>query len=465
MSEYENIKKLPQGSIVAIIDHPFSSVCCSPYNYKNFLDLPNIDLCLCENWIDKPHSKLRNWPIGLESRMIVNKQNLLKSVKRIDYDKKMKKILCHSHFATYPRPASGFRDDRREMINELKSFSDIDFWKYKKSQEETFALSPSYHMSLCPEGNGLDTHRFYETYLLGCRPIVRKGPLTSLHSQFPNTVVVENWKEVENLKYDIPSHENDYEMVKLHYWLYKYFRNKCRILTFFTGGISEEWRNLLHTIRQQGLDDLLVVFVLDDEAKKCVESENTEGRITMRTDFINQLGGIKESQFQTKEFKDIMVYKIKSICRLLEENYITFYLDTDIVIRKNIVADFFKHDYREIYFQADDPNFNFQSVCAGVMFIQPTQNMKNMFAEILEKTKKRKVGTLDDQGVINDFRRSSRMKKEWYGVLSLHNYPNGPRYFGSSNASNKNIQLIHNNWIIGNRKKEERFKKHNLWFV
>lgn len=464
-AEYENIKKLPQGSVIVIIDHPFSSVCCSPYNYNNFLDLPNIELCISENWNDKPHPKLSLWPIGLESRMIVNKQTLLHSVETVDYGEKTKNILCNSHFATYPRAASGYRDDRRDMINQLINFSDIDFWKTKKSQEETFKVTPQYHMSLCPEGNGLDTHRFYETYLLGCRPIVRKGPLTPLHSQFPNTIVVNDWKDVENADYSVPSEENDYEMVRLHYWLYKYFRNKCRLLTFFTGGISEEWKNLLYTIREQGLEDLLVVFVLDEEAKKCVESENKNGKITMRTDFINELGDLRESEFLTKEFRDIMVYKIKSVCKLLEENNIIFYLDTDIVLRKNIVKDFFKYDYKEIYFQADDPNFNFNSVCAGVMFIQPTENMKKLFYSVLEKTKHRKVGTLDDQGVINDFMKSGILNREWYGVLSLEDYPNGPRYFGSPNAANENIQLIHNNWIVGNRKKEQRFKEHNLWFV
>ena len=257
-NQYDNIKSLPVGSVIAIFDHPFSSVCCSPYNYKNFLDLPNISLCISENWLGEPHPKLKIWPIGLESRMVVNKLNLLQSAKTIDWDDKTHNILCNSHFATYPTPASGYRNDRGDMINKLARCESVDFWTSKLSQEETFRITPRYKYSLCPEGNGLDTHRFYETYLLGCSPIVRKGPLTPLHSQFPNTVVVNEWDDVKNIK-ETPVPHN-FEMVKLHYWLYKYFRHRCRLVTFFTGGISHEWKNLLYTIREQGLEDLLVVY-------------------------------------------------------------------------------------------------------------------------------------------------------------------------------------------------------------
>ena len=48
---------------------------------------------------------------------------------------------------------------------------------------------------LCPRGNGVDTHRFWEALLLGCIPIAKKH-ITHEFEDMPTALFIENWREV-----------------------------------------------------------------------------------------------------------------------------------------------------------------------------------------------------------------------------------------------------------------------------
>ena len=47
---------------------------------------------------------------------------------------------------------------------------------------------------LCPEGTGVDTHRFYEALLCGATPVVLRSSLTSFYSRYP-ICVVDSWSD------------------------------------------------------------------------------------------------------------------------------------------------------------------------------------------------------------------------------------------------------------------------------
>jgi hypothetical protein len=49
--------------------------------------------------------------------------------------------------------------------------------------------------AICPQGEGLDTHRIYECVALGVIPIVISSPLNDLYSKFP-IWIVKSWNEV-----------------------------------------------------------------------------------------------------------------------------------------------------------------------------------------------------------------------------------------------------------------------------
>lgn len=60
-----------------------------------------------------------------------------------------------------------------------------DLWKVKAQSR----------FSVCPHGNGLDTHRTWETLILGCMPIVKTSPLDVLYDGLP-VIIVKSWDEI-----------------------------------------------------------------------------------------------------------------------------------------------------------------------------------------------------------------------------------------------------------------------------
>ena len=78
---------------------------------------------------------------------------------------------------------------------------------------------------LCPEGNGVDTHRIWETLYLGGVPIIlSSNVLNPLLAELP-VLIIHNWKELydkkflENKWYEIQTKEYNYEKLKASFWI------------------------------------------------------------------------------------------------------------------------------------------------------------------------------------------------------------------------------------------------------
>ena len=194
-NELSNIKK---NTTLNIIDHETASVCISSNNYKNFLNNPNIIRVYAENWKDSLHPKIVIFPIGFSSKATIDGNetkmiHISKNQKKIE-DKPLK-ILCNSHFKIHKKPKSGSYNQRQEVLDKLKNNKLVDFWKKKHNKVSTWKLHDNYSFELCPEGNGLDTHRFYEALLLNTIPIVKRNSLESMYIKFP-CVIVDDWNEI-----------------------------------------------------------------------------------------------------------------------------------------------------------------------------------------------------------------------------------------------------------------------------
>jgi hypothetical protein len=73
-----------------------------------------------------------------------------------------------------------------------------------------------YKFSIC---KGLDTHIFYESSLLGTRPIVLSSPLDKMYRNF-NALIVNDWSDVtQELLDSQPEYEIPFEAFKLKYWI------------------------------------------------------------------------------------------------------------------------------------------------------------------------------------------------------------------------------------------------------
>ncbi len=64
---------------------------------------------------------------------------------------------------------------------------------------ETYLKSLSTHkFCLCPRGNGIDTHRFWEAQYLDVIPIIIASDWTPSYSEFP-ILILENWESLLDL--------------------------------------------------------------------------------------------------------------------------------------------------------------------------------------------------------------------------------------------------------------------------
>ena len=86
------------------------------------------------------------------------------------------------------------RKERVECYNYFKNFDwvknednipEIDYYNSLKNSK----------YSLCPVGQGLDTHRFYESIYFDTIPIIKRNELSDLHTKFP-CIIINNWEEI-----------------------------------------------------------------------------------------------------------------------------------------------------------------------------------------------------------------------------------------------------------------------------
>jgi len=194
-NDLHNIK---ENTIINILDDPFKSCCYSVYNYKNFLNNKKIKIVNTENWNDKLHIKVNIIPIGFESKSVKNgmEEKMIKiSKNQKNLNDKPLKILNNTHFLIHKKPKSGSYNQRQEVIDKLKNNQLVDFWDKKRKKEETWKDHDNYSFEICAEGNGLDTHRFYEALLFNTIPIVKRNSLESMYLKFP-CVILDDWNEI-----------------------------------------------------------------------------------------------------------------------------------------------------------------------------------------------------------------------------------------------------------------------------
>ena len=155
-----------------------------------------------------------------------------------------------------------------------------------------------------------------------------------------------------------------------------------------------------------------------------------------------------------------MVAKVEALEIMLREGFFVFYLDTDIVLLRDPVEDYFKLPPRPVYMQSDRADFR-QSpsyYCSGVIFAAPSSKTADLMKKGIGLTLKMDAKSMHDQAVMNNLFSDA-------GTLSPEGYPNGHRFFENRSKCWELPVLVHNNWIVGLEAKVRRFKDHGLWFI
>ena len=147
-------------------------------------------------YFDNMHRLL---PIGIENlKLGMNGQKSLYAAKYF-YAKKHNQLLVGPFSLTHPErePLINLDQNKSKFI---KSFTG------RISPKKYAEISSSYKYVACPRGNGLDTHRFWESLYRGCYPVVIKSRWSNelIRLGIP-LVEIENWgleqmEELQNLK-------------------------------------------------------------------------------------------------------------------------------------------------------------------------------------------------------------------------------------------------------------------------
>jgi hypothetical protein len=150
------------------------------------------------------HKKLEPIPIGIANEIWESGNESL----WIDFLKKdiKKDSLFYCNFTI-----NNNRNERELCFKKMCEYN-ISKIEYKKFNEYLYDLSKSF-FSICPNGNGIDTHRLWESLYLKTIPIVTKSNLTEYFQSLYPIIVIDNWNEFDKNNY---SEDLYYNIIKNH---------------------------------------------------------------------------------------------------------------------------------------------------------------------------------------------------------------------------------------------------------
>lgn len=170
-----------------IIFHNSDGAFCN--NDIELLDIPNLNKVYSQNLSVMPTDKLNPLPIGIANSMwkhgnidiwnkILNKSNFENKNKLVYFNFNIK-----TNFAK-----------RNKCYNAIKllGIANLPNAEYANYLD----ILSSYKFAICPEGHGVDTHRFWECLYLKVIPICTKNYITEYFSKIFPVVLLDNWEEL-----------------------------------------------------------------------------------------------------------------------------------------------------------------------------------------------------------------------------------------------------------------------------
>jgi hypothetical protein len=158
--------------------------------FDHIFDHPNITKVYSQNLLTR-HPKCQFIPIGQSnSQWPYGNTNALLSVVRIkDSIPKVNHIYYNCSMST--------NRSARSECDEAMIRKGV-FVAPTLNYPEYIALLVTYKYAICPIGNGIDTHRFWECIYLGVTPIVVRNPLiTHIESAGYKMIVLNDWNDLD----------------------------------------------------------------------------------------------------------------------------------------------------------------------------------------------------------------------------------------------------------------------------
>ncbi|MDH7554334.1 MAG: hypothetical protein QHH74_11825 [Spirochaetota bacterium] len=208
---FEIIKKIPVKFV--IITHN-----CDENVDNSYVVPDNVVMWYSQN-VNVNHPKIESIPIGLENdKWFKNLHKKEKIEIKLKEPKKYKNLVyLNSNVKTNPK--------ERQLLYDLfgnVSWVTVDRGINGQRFNEYIDNIYNHQFVFCPDGNGIDTHRLWETLYLGSIPIVKKSINTWFYNEMP-ILYVDNWDEInETLLFNIwnmfDGNEWNRDMLTFEYW-------------------------------------------------------------------------------------------------------------------------------------------------------------------------------------------------------------------------------------------------------
>lgn len=149
----------------------------------DFLNHPFLDRCWAQH-AETAHTRLSPLPSGMANRQwgATRTEKIVATARHIRKDK----LLYANVNPTHPSRAHALQMASR--VTGATVESNVEF--------EHFVTELARHkFCLCPRGNGIDSHRFWESLYLDCIPVIVRADWISAYSEFP-VVLLNSWDEL-----------------------------------------------------------------------------------------------------------------------------------------------------------------------------------------------------------------------------------------------------------------------------
>jgi hypothetical protein len=176
---------------------------------NDYIDNPKIIHWFCQNLM-MSHPKMTHMPIGLDYHTIANvntmhpwgigcnpidQELILKNVNILPLEERL--CYCYINFHL-PYWGINTRGDRQECLENIDK-NICYFQKDYLTRKSVWIQQSRFIFVVCPYGGGHDTHRLWESLILGNIPIIKSSGLDPLFENL-NVCIVKSWSDI-NIKY------------------------------------------------------------------------------------------------------------------------------------------------------------------------------------------------------------------------------------------------------------------------
>ena len=189
--------------------------------YKQYIDKKIIHW-FAQNLVDNFSNEVSLIPIGLENRWYF-KNGRLNPIRKIKKIKQEKDILLLSLFNVGTNP-------ERILINDIIGDNSQVVIPDRKNKLDYLSYIQRSKFNLCPEGNGPDTHRVWESLMLKSIPIMIKNNFSKQLTDYNIPILlIDDWdklREVDKDKFNTFYENNSQKLETFNYVHFSYWENK-----------------------------------------------------------------------------------------------------------------------------------------------------------------------------------------------------------------------------------------------